>query len=220
MPSKYFNNSNENQPHERNLLLDCVDEVIDIGGIEVSYLQRDTFNTDGVLGTADFNYPSAAKLTVMILGGDWDDASFEFSNFGFKPVSKIQYLISKRKWYEKFSVEPQEGDVVYTSHNDEHLKISWVDDNYTSDNSGDFLFGKNTVFRLVCEHTPLSDLFNTNIDVSADPILNPPSGNYDILSIDMEQEYDAISADLDNEAVLTQDAVDFIDNTNSPFFRN
>jgi hypothetical protein len=142
-----------NDPHsgEQNLIQDLVDEVIQICGIDVSYIIRDMLSRDYLFGESPMSeFKDAIKIEMELMsiksfGGDGD----LLSRFGIEHTDNATFRVSSRRFKDECAStkinKPREGDLIYLPTGDSLWEIRYVknDENFQR-------FGKNYTYRLEC----------------------------------------------------------------------
>lgn len=153
-----------NNPGEQNLVQDLHDEVIQILGVNVSYLPKEHFNYDLIMGSDDDQRFTKSYLIEMMME-QTDDYMGDalLGKFGIQIEETINLICSRRRFNE-LSMEgrtrPHEGDLIYLPTDQRIYTIMMVD--YQA--PGFLQAGIFPGYRLSCElYTPSHEQIETNI---------------------------------------------------------
>lgn len=145
--SPYF--QHVNHPGEQKLSEDLVVEAIQLNGVNVHYIPRETINDDEMFNEAEINKFRDARLIEMFperisnFNGDGD----LFSKFGgFTLTDSATFVVAKRRFVEELGdlfPKPRDGDLIYIDFADQMFEIQKLkeDENWRA-------FGMNNVFRM------------------------------------------------------------------------
>lgn len=151
MTVKSFNPTSIPWQGEQDFVQNCVDEAIQICGVDMQYTLREMINRDSLFGEAtisDFTSEYVIEMEIMSIksfGGDGDI----LSHFGIEHTDEATFRVSARRWRTEFrNTEiqmPRAGDLIYLPTNDSLWEIRYVknDENFQR-------FGRNYSYRLEC----------------------------------------------------------------------
>tara|TARA_B100001093_G_scaffold520368_1_gene615136 strand:- start:14826 stop:15668 length:843 start_codon:yes stop_codon:yes gene_type:complete len=149
---------------EQNLVQDLHDEIIQILGVNVSYLPKESFNYDLIFGSDDDQRFTESYLIEMMLEQPDDymgDALL--GKFGVQIEETISLVVSQRR-FDELKIEnykrPKEGDLIYFPIDDRLYTITFVD--YQA--PGFLQAGIFPGYRLSCElYTPSHEQIHTDV---------------------------------------------------------
>lgn len=114
--NKYFNNGkNIGVTTEQNLVEDNIIEMIQMQGMDVYYMPRDTVHVDEILQEAPLSAFESFKVIEMYLN------SFEnlggnnkfLSKFGLELKDTFEFIVSRRRFKQAVQDHPKTGDLLY-----------------------------------------------------------------------------------------------------------
>ena len=177
--NNYFRNFNS-WP-QQNLLNDLTKEVIEISGIEVYYLIRESTSDKDTIYNEETTarFTNARKVEMYIntpegYGGVGD----QLSRFGLDVQDEVIMIVNKTRFVEEALIgNPKEGDLIYLPFGKTIHEIKFVEHEKPF-----YTLGKNTCFELTCE------LFRYNNEV------------FDIPAMEMGAMFDKV----ERENAITQ----------------
>jgi len=149
---------------EQNLVQDIHDEIIQILGVNVSYLPKEHFDYDLIMGSDDDQRFNKAYLIEMMMDQIDDYVGDELlGKFGLQIEETISLIVSQRRFDETKIPErqrPHEGDIIYLPTDGRLYTITYVD--YQA--PGFLQAGIFPNYRLSCElYTPSHEQIQTEI---------------------------------------------------------
>lgn len=189
--NKYFNH-HENEA-EQDLIEDMTIEIIQMAGMDLHYIQRETVDEDYLYSEDPSNIYTDQNVIEMYLdsvdgfGADLD----MITGFGLEITETADFIVSKKRFAQEFDIgQPREGDLIYipmTSSLMEIKKIK-VDDPF-------YQKGKTYVWKLTVELFEYSqETFDTGINV-VDDLMNSFSTEEDL-----ENDSSANNNEVDTES--------------------
>jgi hypothetical protein len=149
---------------EQSLVQDLHDEVIQILGVNMSYMPKEHFNYDLIFGSDDDQRFNKAYLIEMMMEQTDDYVGNSLlGKFGLQVEETMTLLVSKRRFDETQipdRARPHEGDLIYMPTDKRIYTITFVD--YQA--PGFLQAGIFPGFRLSCElYTPSHEQIQTEI---------------------------------------------------------
>ena len=149
---------------EQNLVQDLHDEIIQIKGMNVSYLPKEHFNYDVLMGSDDDQRFEHAYLIEMLMEEtDGYVGQALLGKFGLQIEEQITLTLSKRRFDETQVPDrkrPHEGDLIYLPVDARLYTITYVD----YQQPGFLQAGIFPNYRLSCElYTPSHEQIQTNV---------------------------------------------------------
>ena len=149
---------------EQNLVQDIHDEIIQILGVNVSYLPKEHFDYDLSMGSDDDQRFNKADLIEMLMDQIDDYVGDELlGKFGLQIEETISLIVSQRRFDETKIPDrqrPHEGDIIYLPTDGRLYTVTYVD--YQA--PGFLQAGIFPSYRLSCElYTPSHEQIQTDI---------------------------------------------------------
>ena len=149
---------------EQELVQDLHDEIIQILGVNMSYMPKEHFDYDLIMGSDDDQRFSKAYLIEMMMEQTDDYVGNSLlGKFGLQVEETMTLLVSKRRFDETQipdRARPHEGDLIYMPTDERLYTITFVD--YQA--PGFLQAGIFPGFRLSCElYTPSHEQIQTEI---------------------------------------------------------
>jgi Virus neck protein len=195
--SQYFNHIQ--QTEEQDLVHDLAVELIQLSGIDVTYIKVDA-TTDGnfneIFGENRFEKLNGGTVIEMYLKNMETPYEGEdlYAKFGLQQSQSCSFVVSLRRFKEVFGHRPREGDYIYIpvwkyNHPDDIFKISNV-----TDTDEQFSPLGNSIFYLIkTERAKFTHQeVNTNVGflntetldmVNNDSVINDTNANNDPLQV-------------------------------------
>lgn len=167
--NKYFNSVRKTGT--QNLFDALVIQAIQIHGIDVIYIQRDINSIVPILQEPDYSTFNTTVEVEMYMDdggiGQGGDNAF-MSKFGMEFADVTELFVAVKRWEESSDlIRPREGDLIFVGdtnvmNNTFTNTIYQINKVYLGGKNNKFEFGKNYMYRLVCQiYTPSYDTFNT-----------------------------------------------------------
>ena len=149
---------------EQNLVQDLHDEIIQIKGMNVSYIPKEHFDYDLLLGSDDDQRFNHAYLIEMLMEEtDGYQGQALLGKFGLQIEETITLVVSRRRFDETGVPDrkrPHEGDLIYLPIDTRLYTITYVD----YQQPGFMPAGIFPDYRLSCElYTPSHEQIQTNV---------------------------------------------------------
>jgi len=151
---------------EQDLVQDLHDEIIQIVGINMSYLPKEHFNYDLIMGSDnDQRFNHAYLIEMLMEETDGYVGQSLLGKFGLQIEETMTLIVSKRRFDETGIPDrrrPHEGDLIYMPTDSRLYTITYVD----YQQPGFMQAGIFPNYRLSCElYTPSHEQIETNVKV-------------------------------------------------------
>lgn len=138
----------QNNINETDLISNLYAESVQIYGVDVKYLERESLNRDEILGEDILSSFSVSHTIEMYIsdiegfgGGDL------ITKFGLNIPDELNFEVNVNRWKEVTGLPiPKEGDLIYLPTADALLEIAFVEDEKPF-----YIGGKNYMFKIRTE---------------------------------------------------------------------
>lgn len=152
-------------PVEQNLVEDLIIESIQIYGLDLYYLPKNTAKLDDLFGedagTTKYDQAYPIEMYIKNVEGFEGEGNF-LQQFGMQIDDQVTFTVARKRFDELSTglVRPEAGDLIYFG-----LTNSMFEINFVEDESIFYQMGKIFVFDLQCQMFEFSDqLFRTGIE--------------------------------------------------------
>jgi len=138
----------QNNINETDLISNLYAESVQIYGVDVKYLERESLNRDDILGEDILSSFSVSHTIEMYIsdiegfgGGDL------ITKFGLNIPDELNFEVNVNRWKEVTGLPiPKEGDLIYLPTADALMEIAFVEDEKPF-----YIGGKNYMFKIRTE---------------------------------------------------------------------
>lgn len=150
---------------EQHLVQDIHDELIQIMGVDCSYLPKEHFDYDVIMGEdSDIRFKNSFLIEMMLEETDDYIGNSTLSKFGLQIEETVNFILSKRRFDETKipdRARPHEGDLIFYPVDQRLYQITYVD--YQA--PGFLQAGIFPNYKLSCElYVPSHEQIQTKVD--------------------------------------------------------
>lgn len=161
---------------EKELMEDLAVEMIQFAGWDVTYIPRENFHYDPLLGITNAAYTGGQVIEAILENVENVDENHElYSTFGIRTERSATFNIADKRFTEVFGKQPAIGDIIFLQHktNNPLIDIVWEVRSIGSLNS--LQFGAHLpILRLSCRQWE-----NRDEDIESDNPFIEAHGNYE-----------------------------------------
>jgi hypothetical protein len=126
MLNPYINQHGSDE--EKELMEDLAIEMIQFAGWDVTYIPRENFHYDPLLGTTNAAYTGGQVIEAILEDVENIDENHElYSSFGIRTERGATFVIAEKRFKSIFTNGPAIGDIVFLQHktNNPLIDVVW-----------------------------------------------------------------------------------------------